>query len=106
MKALVPKKAETMTKEEMKKRSEGEKVMDKIHGIVEEDTAPARTPRRRSNQPRYHEGIFEGTFQGPRMFGQSVISQTIRKPDGVSAKSLPQNHKMYLISKWPFISVL
>lgn len=70
------------------KLTDEQKIMDWIHGYKESEpqvSAPRpRHPRKIPSQ-RYHDGIFEGTFQGPRMFGQSIISQTIRKPDGVSS---------------------
>lgn len=69
------------------KLTDEQKFMDWIHGIKGNDgsssMAAVRPPVRRMPPQRYHDGIFEGTFQGPRMFGQSIISQTIRKPDGV-----------------------
>uniref|UniRef100_A0A8D8KXV0 (northern house mosquito) hypothetical protein n=1 Tax=Culex pipiens TaxID=7175 RepID=A0A8D8KXV0_CULPI len=69
------------------KLTDEQKFMDWIHGIKGSDgsssMAAVRPPARRMPPQRYHDGIFEGTFQGPRMFGQSIISQTIRKPDGV-----------------------
>lgn len=27
-------------------------------------------------------GVFDGTYQGPKMFSQSVMTKTVRKPDG------------------------
>lgn len=71
------------------KLSDEQKFMDWIHGFKagSSSSMPAARPMpsppsRRMPPQRYHDGIFEGTFQGPRMFGQSIISQTIRKPDG------------------------
>lgn len=72
------------------KLTDEQKFMDWIHGFKEQNggssspSMPATRPpsSRRMPPQRYHDGIFEGTFQGPRMFGQSIISQTIRKPDG------------------------
>uniref|UniRef100_A0A1Q3G3V3 Uncharacterized protein n=1 Tax=Culex tarsalis TaxID=7177 RepID=A0A1Q3G3V3_CULTA len=70
------------------KLTDEQKFMDWIHGFKGNDgsssSMPATRPppSRRMPPQRYHDGIFEGTFQGPRMFGQSIISQTIRKPDG------------------------
>uniref|UniRef100_A0A2M4APE1 Uncharacterized protein n=1 Tax=Anopheles triannulatus TaxID=58253 RepID=A0A2M4APE1_9DIPT len=70
-----------------KSMTDEDKVMDWIHGIKEQQQQSAAPPPafRRNNSPkqRFHEGgIFEGAFQGPRMFSQSVVSQTIRRPDG------------------------
>lgn len=72
------------------KLTDEQKFMDWIHGFKEQNggsssssMSATRPPSSRRMPPqRYHDGIFEGTFQGPRMFGQSIISQTIRKPDG------------------------
>uniref|UniRef100_A0A336KPH0 CSON008612 protein n=1 Tax=Culicoides sonorensis TaxID=179676 RepID=A0A336KPH0_CULSO len=69
------------------KRTEEQQIMDYIHGTVQVDppvaTRPRSTPIRRPNAhqvvPPQH-GIFDGN--SPRVFGQSIISQTIRKPDG------------------------
>ncbi|XP_058452656.1 uncharacterized protein LOC131431143 [Malaya genurostris] len=87
LKELLPKKrgSETTSKSEQKlKLTDEQKIMDWIHGYKESDPLPVMRPRapRRMPSQRFHDGIFEGTFQGPRMFGQSIISQTIRKPDG------------------------
>lgn len=87
LKELLPKKqlSESNSKNEPKlKLSDEQKIMDWIHGYKESDVIPTIRPRvpRKMPSQRYHDGIFEGTFQGPRMFGQSIISQTIRKPDG------------------------
>lgn len=69
------------------KLTDEQKFMDWIHGFKGNDGSSSsmsanRPPSRRMPAQRSHDGIFEGTFQGPRMFGQSIISQTIRKPDG------------------------
>ncbi|XP_058823231.1 uncharacterized protein LOC131684402 [Topomyia yanbarensis] len=87
LKELLPKKrgSGTPSRSEPKmKLTDEQKIMDWIHGYKESDPLPAVRPRapRRMPSQRFHDGIFEGTFQGPRMFGQSIISQTIRKPDG------------------------
>uniref|UniRef100_A0A2Y9D1F3 Uncharacterized protein n=1 Tax=Anopheles dirus TaxID=7168 RepID=A0A2Y9D1F3_9DIPT len=72
-----------------RKLTDEEKVMELIHGITEQKTQsavvskPMKRHGRGGLQQRFHEGgLFEGAFQGPRMFGQSIISQTIRRPDG------------------------
>lgn len=64
------------------KRSEEEQIMDKIHGTVQEQAVVSRPkPNRRSVSPGVPpNGVFDGN--SPRVFGQSIISQTIRKPDG------------------------
>uniref|UniRef100_A0A023ENB7 Uncharacterized protein n=1 Tax=Aedes albopictus TaxID=7160 RepID=A0A023ENB7_AEDAL len=88
LKELLPKKkqpeAHSMQQPKLKLTDE-QKIMDWIHGYKESEpqpSAPRPRPPRKIPSQRYHDGIFEGTFQGPRMFGQSIISQTIRKPDG------------------------
>lgn len=88
LKELLPKKKQpevnTMQQPKLKLTDE-QKIMDWIHGYKETEPqalAPRPRPPRKIPSQRYHDGIFEGTFQGPRMFGQSIISQTIRKPDG------------------------
>lgn len=64
----------------IKKRTDDEIIMDRIHGTqLKEDEPPIR---RRQITKNPHNGVFEGTFQGPKIFGQSIISQSIRKPDG------------------------
>uniref|UniRef100_A0AAG5DX19 Uncharacterized protein n=1 Tax=Anopheles atroparvus TaxID=41427 RepID=A0AAG5DX19_ANOAO len=93
LKELIPKKrndapvATPNSTSQRRKLTDEEKVMDLIHGIKEQQQhQPAGSlakPKRGGLQQRFHEGgIFEGAFQGPRMFGQSIISQTIRRPDG------------------------
>lgn len=37
---------------------------------------------KKSLLPPAHGGIFEGVFQGPKVFRQSVMTQTVRRPDG------------------------
>ncbi|XP_055593708.1 uncharacterized protein LOC129744946 [Uranotaenia lowii] len=68
------------------KLTDEQKILDLIHGFKQSDDMPSTSNRprmsRKTPPQRFHDGIFEGTFQGPRMFGQSIISQTIRKPDG------------------------
>lgn len=88
LKELLPRKkhAEVSSFQQPKlKLTDEQKIMDWIHGYRESEPlppAPRARPSRKIPSQRYHDGIFEGTFQGPRMFGQSIISQTIRKPDG------------------------
>ncbi|XP_020715989.1 uncharacterized protein LOC101451218 isoform X2 [Ceratitis capitata] len=80
-----------------KKLSDEDKILGKIHGTLEsEDAIPKqpRVPRSRPDMmtpmtpmiPRgptpFGGGVFEGTYQGPKMFSQSIMSKTIRKPDG------------------------
>ena len=76
-----------------RKPTDEEKVMDLIHGITEQRNHPTGGTVSKPAMKRNHGGLgqrfpegglFEGAFQGPRMFGQSIISQTIRRPDGVS----------------------
>uniref|UniRef100_A0A182PDG0 Zinc finger CHCC-type domain-containing protein n=1 Tax=Anopheles epiroticus TaxID=199890 RepID=A0A182PDG0_9DIPT len=94
LKELMPKKRSERKKNagpsmERRKLTDEEKVMDLIHGITEQKNLPnngtmSKPFRRHGGLPqRFPEGgLFEGAFQGPRMFGQSIISQTIRRPDG------------------------
>lgn len=93
LKELIPKKRNDIgpsesdsSVAERRKLTDDEKVMNLIHGIKEhrqQSAGPVSKPKRGGLQQRFHEGgIFEGAFQGPRMFGQSIISQTIRRPDG------------------------
>ncbi|XP_053694652.1 uncharacterized protein LOC128742343 [Sabethes cyaneus] len=89
LKELLPKKRDAQDSSPSKakpkpKLTDEQKFMDWIHGYKESDPLPSIFSRgsRRVPSQRFHDGIFEGTFQGPRMFGQSIISQTIRKPDG------------------------
>lgn len=71
----------TIKKSEIKiKRTEAETIMDRIHGTQLKDDEPPIRRRQITKTP--HNGAFEGTFQGPKIFGQSIISQSIRKPDG------------------------
>lgn len=55
--------------------------MDRIHDTFQEMVVQPR-PRRRVIQSPHHipNGVFDGN--GARVFGQSIISQTIRRPDG------------------------
>ncbi|GBP15828.1 hypothetical protein EVAR_70182_1, partial [Eumeta japonica] len=74
-------------------------IMGKIHGtLIDEDKelrklpAPPMIPRARPDimtpmspmLPRgsFGGGAFDGNYQGPKMFSQSVMTKTIRKPDG------------------------
>lgn len=87
LKELLPKKQQLNAPTQFKpkfKQTDEQKILDWIHGYQESDPLPPVRPRVSRKMPpqRFHDGIFEGTFQGPRMFGQSIISQTIRKPDG------------------------
>lgn len=68
------------------KRTDEETIWDRIHGtFVEQDSKPK--PPKRNQQllkklPHPRGGVFEGAFQGPKVFRQSVMTQVIRKPDG------------------------
>lgn len=68
------------------KKTDEETIWDRIHGTFVEETKPV-TPRRNNQQllkklPHPRGGVFEGAFQGPKVFRQSVMTQVIRKPDG------------------------
>ncbi|XP_053672141.1 uncharacterized protein LOC128722498 [Anopheles nili] len=68
-----------------RKLTDEQKVMNLIHGITEhkgQSSGSIAKPMKRNDtgmSQRLHEG---GMFRGPRIFGQSIISQTIRRPDG------------------------
>ncbi|XP_011290654.2 uncharacterized protein LOC101894535 [Musca domestica] len=83
------------------KMSDEEIIMGKIHGTLDDDAQgekhkrappPPAFPRRPDimtpmtpMMPRGSfggGGAFEGTYTGPKMFSQSVMTKTIRKPDG------------------------
>lgn len=77
------------TKQQLVKRTEEEQVMDYIHDTVQAPpvvpTRPRSSPAVRRSKTPTHQGVPQhGIFDGnsPRVFGQSIISQTIRKPDG------------------------
>lgn len=67
------------------KRSDEETIWDRIHGTYTEAAVapPATKPRYPivGKQPS-RSGVFEGAFQGPKVFRQSVMTQIVRKPDG------------------------
>lgn len=69
------------------KKTDEETIWDRIHGTFVEETKP--NPPKRNQQllkklPHPRGGVFEGAFQGPKVFRQSVMTQVIRKPDGSS----------------------
>lgn len=67
------------------KKTDEETIWDRIHGTFVADNKPNQP---RNNQqvlkklPHARGGVFEGAFQGPKVFRQSVMTQVIRKPDG------------------------
>lgn len=67
------------------KRSDEEAIWDRIHGTYTESAGapPAAKPRHPivGKQPS-RSGVFEGAFQGPKVFRQSIMTQIVRKPDG------------------------
>lgn len=76
--------ASPMTTQQREKRTEEQQVMDYIHDTVQAPPVIPSRPRA-PIRPRTHPGVpQQGLFDGnsPRVFGQSIISQTIRKPDG------------------------
>lgn len=89
---IAPEKSQTVSKvtKEVVKRTEEQQVMDYIHDTVQAPPVVPPRPRsssahRRPTTPTPHPGVpQQGLFDGnsPRVFGQSIISQTIRKPDG------------------------
>ncbi|KAH8238130.1 hypothetical protein KR038_007793 [Drosophila bunnanda] len=83
------------------KLTDEEIIMGRIHGTIGtngESKSCARPPRPPMNNkpdimtpmtpmlPRSgmtpFGGVFDGNYQGPKMFSQSVMSKTVRKPDG------------------------
>lgn len=73
--------------------SDEEIIMGRIHGTLNNDgelkpnvLRPPRPPS--SGKPNImtpmtpFSGVFDGSYQGPKMFSQSVMTKTIRKPDG------------------------
>lgn len=67
------------------KLSDEETIMGRIHGTISDGTE--QPPARRRDKflqkiPPQFGGVFDGTYQGPKMFGQSIMTQTTRKPDG------------------------
>lgn len=71
------------------KKTDEETIWDRIHGTFVEDNKPNTQKRNRQqllkklpHAPRG--GVFEGVFQGPKVFRQSVMTQVIRKPDGTT----------------------
>uniref|UniRef100_A0A1A9WKJ6 Uncharacterized protein n=1 Tax=Glossina brevipalpis TaxID=37001 RepID=A0A1A9WKJ6_9MUSC len=76
------------------KLTDEEIIMGRIHGTLDNDNEEQRkrVTRRRPDfmnpmspvipRSSFGGGAFEGNFQGPKMFSQSVMTKTIRKPDG------------------------
>ncbi|XP_002066568.3 uncharacterized protein LOC6644447 [Drosophila willistoni] len=82
------------------KLSEEETIMGRLHGTLTDegqlkggaarrppmigkpDIMPPMTPMLPRSGMTPFGGVFEGSYQGPKMFSQSVMSKTVRKPDG------------------------
>ncbi|XP_016995928.3 uncharacterized protein [Drosophila takahashii] len=83
------------------KLTDEEMIMGRIHGTISADgdgQSSARPPRPPMNNkpdimtpmtpmlPRSgmspFGGVFDGNYQGPKLFSQSVMTKTVRKPDG------------------------
>lgn len=69
------------------KRTDEETIWDRIHGtfVATADSAGSGKAGVKKLQPRIGGGgggVFEGVFQGPKVFRQSVMTQMVRKPDG------------------------
>ncbi|XP_013112640.1 uncharacterized protein LOC106090851 [Stomoxys calcitrans] len=80
------------------KLSDEEIIMGKIHGTLDEGNQHKPAPPPSNMMPRrpdimtpmtpmmprgsFGGGAFEGAYHGPKMFSQSVMTKTIRKPDG------------------------
>lgn len=67
------------------KRSDEETIWDRIHGTYTESAVAPPANKARppivGKQPS-RSGVFEGAFQGPKVFRQSIMTQIVRKPDG------------------------
>lgn len=90
--SLIPKKFTPMLKKQCTqteaqrniKRTDEEIIWDRIHGtdlLADEIVLPNRRQQGLKKIPP-RGGIFEGAFQGPKIFRQSIMTQTIRKPNG------------------------
>lgn len=68
------------------KLTDEEKIWNQIHGTDAQENQHKRSKAIAKpffkHQPQYGGGVFEGAIQGPKMFSQSVVVQTVRKPDG------------------------
>lgn len=68
------------------KRTDEETIWDRIHGTFAAPTTPMPKASKgtvaKAQLPVPRTGIFEGAFQGPKVFRQSIMTQTVRKPDG------------------------
>ncbi|XP_055837044.1 uncharacterized protein LOC129905571 [Episyrphus balteatus] len=69
-----------------KKLSDEETILGRIHGtLLDDETRPPAKGGPDMIAPPIKTpfgGVFEGAYQGPKMFRQSVMVQTVRKPDG------------------------
>lgn len=66
------------------KKTDEETIWDRIHGTFVDNAKP-NPPRRNQlmkKLPHSRGGVFEGAFQGPKVFRQSVVTQVVRRPDG------------------------
>lgn len=77
----------TAPQEPQRKASDEEKIWNAIHGNSNSkggkqlNKIPKTLPERFMRIP-HAGGVFEGAHQGPKLFSQSVMVQTVRKPDG------------------------
>lgn len=67
-----------------RKLTDEEKFWNQIHGNIAEGAAPKSVAPFNARKPTipHGGGVFDGAFQGPKIFSQSVMVQTVRKPDG------------------------
>lgn len=69
-----------------RKPTDEEKIWNQIHGNAADGGAASKSIApfngRKPQAPHGGGGIFDGAFQGPKIFSQSVMIQTVRKPDG------------------------
>lgn len=91
--SILPRNDQARTKmiQPKKKLSDEETILGRIHGTLLDDReggSGSRPPAKRGPDmiappiKTPFGGVFEGVYQGPKMFRQSVMTQTIRKPDG------------------------
>jgi hypothetical protein len=79
LKAMLPSKME----DKNRVLTDDEKIMDRLIGRKPDESVAETKPKRSLAKPNQTpSGVFGGSFQGPKMFGQSVVSHTVRRPDG------------------------
>lgn len=79
-----------MLQPKKKKLTDEETILGRIHGTIidNNESRPPPPPSKRAPDmiappiKTPFGGVFEGAYQGPKMFRHSIMTQTIRKPDG------------------------